>query len=303
MIEEHAQITVCICTYKRPALLCRALQGVKRQQTNGAFTFSVVVVDNDAAESARAETEAFARHSSVPTTYCVEPRQGIALARNRACAAATGGFVAFIDDDECPTEHWLLNLLQTLRRYQVDGVLGPVRPEFDYRAPRWVIQGGFYDRPTHETGTRLAWGQCRTGNVLLKRELVAGDATVFRPEFLSGEDQDFFKRQMAQGRTFVWCHEAPVDEFVPPGRWSRGFLVRRAVFRGVFSQRNRQESALPLLQSLLAVPFYLIALPIGLVAGQSRFMSYVFKLSYHAGRLLAAIGINPIKQQYVTDQP
>jgi len=301
MIDEHAHITVCICTFKRPALLSRALQGVKGQQTNGGFTFSVVVVDNDAAESARGETATFAQHSSVPTTYCVEPRQGISLARNRACAAAIGGFVAFIDDDECPTEHWLANLLQTLRRCQVDGVLGPVRPEFDNRAPQWVIRGGFYDRPTHPTGTRLDWPQCRTGNVLLKRELVTGDPMVFRPEFLSGEDQDFFKRQMAQGRTFVWCHEAPVDEFVPPGRWSRRFLVKRAVFRGVFSQRNRRASALPLLHSLLAAPCYLVALPIALVTGQSRFMSYVFKLSYHLGRLLAAVGINPIKQQYVID--
>jgi len=46
-------ITVCICTFKRPELLGQILESVAKQETNGLFTYSVVISDNDRAESAR----------------------------------------------------------------------------------------------------------------------------------------------------------------------------------------------------------------------------------------------------------
>src|SRR5688500_12619771 len=46
-------ITVCICTYRREAMLLRLLDGIARQRTDRLFSISVVVADNDAAASAR----------------------------------------------------------------------------------------------------------------------------------------------------------------------------------------------------------------------------------------------------------
>jgi len=223
------------------------------------------------------------------------------MARNKAVENATGDFVAFIDDDEFPVTEWLRTLFLTIGEYNVDGVLGPVRPHFEDGAPQWVIKGGFYDRPTHPTGMALPWRKCRTGNVLLKRELFAGDAQPFKPECLSGEDQDFFRRKMEKGHTFIWCHEAPVYEVVPAVRWTRGFLVRRALFRGIFAQRNHGFQPLRVLQAVISAPLYAVMLPVALVFGQDRFMTCAFKLSYHVGRLFALFGFNPIRQPYVTD--
>jgi glycosyltransferase involved in cell wall biosynthesis len=265
------------------------------------FTHSVVVADNDSAESGRAVVAEIASRSPVAVKYCVEPRQNIAMARNKAVENATGDFVAFIDDDEFADEEWLLTLFKTIREYGVDGVLGPVNPHFDDEAPQWVIKGRFYDRPVHPTGMVLSWPKCRTGNVLLKRELFAGDAQPFKPECLSGEDQDFFRRKIEQGRTFIWCHEAPAYEVVPAVRWTRGFLVRRALFRGIFAQRNHGLQPLRVLQAVISVPVYAVMLPVALAFGEARFMTCVFKLSYHTGRLFALFGFNPIRQPYVTD--
>lgn len=301
MTKEPKHITVCICTYKRPHLLKRLLETLGDQDTTGPFTYSITIADNDHLQSAGDVVSDFGLSSHIPVTYCVEPRQNIALARNKAIENATGDFVAFIDDDEAPNRQWLVKLFRALRDYDADGVLGPVRPHFEDGAPKWVIKGRFYDRPEHPTGLRLEWSQCRTGNVLLKRQLVAGDAQPFRPEFLSGEDQDFFRRMTEKGHAFIWCNEAPVYEVVPPVRWKRGFLVRRALLRGVFSQRNRRSSLLPIAKSLIAAPAYVVALPIALVMGQAKFMSYIFSLSYHIGRLLAVLGINPIRKPYVTE--
>jgi len=282
-------------------MLSRLLGDLTRQETGSQFAYSIVVVDNDRLRSAESVVTEFSKTSPISAKYCVEPQQNIARARNKAVESAEGDFIAFIDDDEFPTQGWLRTLLKALAEYNVDGVLGPVKPHFDSEPPRWVIEGGFHDRPEDATGTRLEWSKCRTGNVLLKRALFAEPEQPFRPECLSGEDQDFFRRMIEKGHAFIWCNEAVVYEVVPPARWKRGFLVRRALFRGVFSLRNHDFPAQRILQSVIAVPAYGLVLPLALVFGQARFMNCVFKFSYHLGRLLAVAGLNPIGQPYVSD--
>jgi len=301
MSSEVPHISVCICTYKRPALLTRTLETVCTQQTGGQFTYSIVVADNDKAESGRAAVEGIASRFPISIQYCVQPQQNIAMTRNKAVENATGDYLAFIDDDEFPISEWLVTMFQTIRKHGVDGVLGPVNPHFDDGAPQWVQKGRFYDRPIHPTGMVMQWAKCRTGNVLLKRELFAADSQPFKPECLSGEDQDFFRRKIEEGRSFIWCHEATVYEVVPAIRWKRSFLMRRALFRGIFAQRNHGLQPLRVLQALISVPVYAVMLPVALIFGQAKFMICAFKLSYHTGRLFALFGFNPIGQQYVTD--
>jgi hypothetical protein len=43
-----------------------------------------------------------------------------------------------------------------------------------------------------------------------------------------------------------------------------------------------------------------LALPVALIFGQSKFMSILVRLFDHIGRLLGCVGINPIKEPYVT---
>ena len=300
MSTQLPHVTVCICAYRRPELLRRTLEAVRLQETGGLFTYSVMVTDNDAAESSRAVVEEIGARSAVPVRYFVEPRQNIATARNTAVRHAKGDFVAFVDDDELPVREWLQRLFVTCTSCQADGVLGPVPPHFDEGTPSWVVKSRLYERPVHPTGMVLPWRECRTGNVLLKQSLFAGDDEPFNPACLSGEDQDFFRRKIAQGHTFIWCHEATAYEVVPPVRWRRGFIVRRGVMRGVFAQRNHGLQPLRVLQALISVPLYTAVLPFALILGQAVFMKCAFKLSYHAGRLCGLVGFNPVQQPYVT---
>src|SRR5216683_5139686 len=137
-MTSHANhICVCVCTYKRPQFLDHLLQELGTQKTDGLFTYSIVVVDNDHLRSAEPVVSSFSTASNIPIKYCVEPRQNIALARNKAIENADGDFVAFIDDDEFPTKHWLLTLFKTCNEYDVDGVLGPVKRHFEEEPPRW----------------------------------------------------------------------------------------------------------------------------------------------------------------------
>ncbi len=294
------RIAVCICTYKRPQLLKRLLEELRLQKTEGQFEWSVVVADNDVSQSAEQVASEFARTSGIAVTYCVEPRQGISLARNKAVHNATGDFIAFIDDDEFPDNSWLHNLLKTCTAYNVDGVLGPVKEHFDEPPPKWIIKGNFFQRPTYPTGTILPWMNTRTGNVLLRTDLFAGIVEPFSPLFRSGEDQDFFRRMIDKGRVFVWCNEAPVYEIVPPARWKRTYLLRKALFVGSMWALHDSLRLRDAIKSIIAVPSYMVALPFAFILGHHRFMTLLVKLCHHLGKVLSLAGINPILDTYVS---
>jgi len=299
LVPPH--IAVCICTYRRATFLQGLLEKLKHQDTKGAFSYSVVVTDNDRSRSAADVVSEFRTGSSIEITYCVEPNQNIALARNRALENAKGDFIAFIDDDEFPTKNWLLNLFQTCQKYGVDGVLGPVVPHFQEDPPEWVIKGRFNERPMHETGFRIDWREGRTGNLLIRSEVIRGMQPVFLSEFGSGgEDRNFFQRVIENGHTFVWCNEAVAYEWVPPIRWKRSFMVRRALLRGKMAL-NHHCGLGDLAKSLIALVGYGLALPIFLVLGQHFFMKYLIKACDHAGKLLAFANINPVRERYVTE--
>jgi glycosyltransferase involved in cell wall biosynthesis len=301
MTNGTNHICVCICTYKRPELLKRLLMELRGQDTCNLFTYSITVVDNDHLESAKPVMSDFAAVSTIPITYCVEPRQNIALARNRAIENASGDFVAFIDDDELPTPRWLHTLFNACREYGVDGVLGPVKAHFDQAPPEWVLKGGFYDRPTYPTGLVIDGRKGRTGNVLLKRQIFTTGTLPFRPEFLTGEDQDFFRRMIEKGHVFIWCNEALAYEVVPPIRWKRTFMLKRALFRGAVTLAHPTFGVRDVAKSVIAAPAYAVALPFALVLGHHRFMTLLVKLFDHLGKLLALLGIKAIKEQYVTE--
>jgi succinoglycan biosynthesis protein ExoM len=296
-MATNVHIAVCICTFKRPVFLRRLLEAIERQETASAFTFSVIVADNDPAQSAQAVVEHFF-DQSFKLIYCAEPRQNIALARNKALEHAEGDFVAFIDDDEFPAADWLQKLLATGELHRADGVLGPVRPHFESPPRPWIIRGGFCERPAYETGRIMEWDECRTGNVLFRRQILDSLGEPFKPEFgTGGEDKDFFMRLIQRGRVFVWCNDAIVYETVPLSRCSRGYMLKRALLRGRNILKHPVGRLGLLGRSVVAVPLYSLALPALLLCGQHRFMRYCIRLCDHLGRLLAIVGVNPVRER------
>jgi hypothetical protein len=164
-----------------------------------------------------------------------------------------------------------------------------------------VKKGGFCDRPSHPTGFEINWTQGRTGNLLIKRDILDGVDPVFRPEFGSGgEDRNFFRRMIERGRVFIWCNEAVAYEWVPPLRWKRSFMIRRALLRGKMAL-NQHRGLGDLTKSFLAVIGYTLALPILFVMGHHLFMKYLIKTCDHSGKLLAFVGLDPVREKYVLE--
>lgn len=296
--RQTQEISVCICTLKRGELLSRLLSALQNQKTEGLFTYAVVVADNDSAQSARSIVTAFSSTSGLPVTYCAEPQQNIAMARNKAIENAAGDFIAFIDDDEFPTDDWLCNLFKTHVASGADGVLGPVKPHFEVDPPAWVKRGGFFDRPAHATGYKVGWEEARTGNVLFRKSILNPAEAPFRTQFdTAGEDVDFFRRMMAQGCTFVWCNEAVAYETVPASRCNRTYLLRRALLRGSNFHKHPAHRLRNFAKSVIAVPAYALLLPVFALFGEHVFLQYLIKLLDHGSRLLAFFGISVVTQR------
>lgn len=295
-----AHITVCICTYKRPALLKKLLYGLREQDRQDLFAYSIVVVDNDQNRSAMDVVSEERKTSNINIVYDNEREQNIARARNKAVAHATGTYVAFIDDDESPPPDWLIKMYRTCRLYSADGVLGPVLPSFEEEPPGWVLKGHFFDRPAHPTGHVLDWRNTRTGNALLQSRIFKESQEWFNPAFGSGgEDRDFFRRKIEEGRVFVWCNEAAVVETVPSARWKRTVLLKRALLRGKMALTAAESRPGSILSSITAIIIYTSCLPFLLFLGHHVFMKYLIKDCDHLGKVLAFIGIDWIREKYV----
>lgn len=296
-VKGH-HISVCICTFKRAELLRRLLDRLEMQQTDGLFTYSVVVADNDSARSAEQVAVSFSETSRLPVTYCFESQQNIALARNKAVQHANGDMIAFIDDDEFPADDWLINLFKVCTSFGVAGVLGPIKPQFESEPPRWVKDGKFFERANHVTGYKINWTESRTGNVIFRREILKGLDTPFRSEFdTAGEDMDFFRRLMDEGNQFVWCDEAVAYEVVPSSRCTRSYLLKRALLRGSNFPKHSADQLKNVARSIVAVPCYTVALPILAFFGQHVFLKYLIKLLDHSSRLLAYIGLRLVTER------
>ncbi len=246
-------------------MLEKLLVSLQNLETGGKFTYSIVIADNDARMSAKKIVEEAREVSDIEIDYLVEPIQNISIARNRTVEKATGTHLAFIDDDEWPDPNWLKNHLETMVSCKADGSFGPVLPYFEGEPPRWLIEGGFCNRPSHETGTVLESTSCRTGNGLVSKDIFSSNSDRFDPKFgrSGGEDGQFFLKMIHKGSKFVWCDEAPVHEIVPPERWRASYYLRRQIRIGGVSgelERKVEMRKNPILTivALLRMHLYLV---------------------------------------------
>lgn len=293
-------ISVCICTYKRPELLSRALFGVTSQSTKSSFSYEIIVVDNDCHRSAEEIVRLFQPGKAVKIIYDCEPVQNIALTRNKAILNATGNFIAFIDDDEIPADDWLYRLYQCIKDYNADAVLGPVLPDFPNGAPSWLKKSGLCDRPRNVTGSPITRRDMRTGNILFQRYIFAKDDMWFNPSrgLTGGEDAEFISRQLKKGRKIVWCNEAVVHEMVSEERWLASFYLKRnfriGTSNGQSIRRFRRYGEA--LKTFLIFNFYAALLPFSMLAGKHVWIKILTRVYFNAGCILSFLKLKNVKQ-------
>jgi glycosyltransferase involved in cell wall biosynthesis len=226
------KVAICVVTYRRLESLDRLLLSLRN------LTFekvpqpelSLVVVDNDPQRSAFEVVERARSQMPWPVVYRNEPRPGIPAARNTAideCAEADA--IAFIDDDESATTGWLDELLLVGIAHTAEIVVGPVIPIFQPSVPKWIREGGFFERPRAQTGSKLALAG--TNNILLRQSLLKRLSPTFSDDFPSGSDTHFSLRLSKYRIPIYWADDALVMEYVPEERATLKWILRRA-YRG-----------------------------------------------------------------------
>ena len=224
-------ISVCVCTFRRPALLAALLDGLARQQLDEPVAqLEILVVDNDPAHSAREVLQGWVPPAGFSLRFAHVPVPNISVARNAAVAMARGEWIAMIDDDEVPQPDWLAQLLRLQRKVDADFVAGPVLPTYPADTPLWVIRGGYFESRRYPSGTRINEGDGGTCNVLFRAASLKKVNGPFDENFgrTGGEDSLLFRDLIAAGCSYVWCDEAVIHEVVHRDRTTVRWMLRRS---------------------------------------------------------------------------
>ncbi len=292
-------VSVCICTYRRP-YLAKTLESLAAIRIPDGLSVEIVIADNDAAGSAAAIVAAAQAQTPHPIRCEVEPRKGLAAARNRTLAMAQGDWLAFMDDDEIAEPAWLETLHATALETGAAAVVGLVEPDFESPPPAWALEGHFYDRARPATGTVLEDG--RTGNALVRAAIVRDNDLHFDDAYSTtgGEDTAFFQAIRAAGGTIVSCRESVVWETVPADRVSMAYLRKRALRQGESYARIFLANRPPLsyAASLADSTAKLAAASLMTIAtapwGLGRYGTHLLAAIRNYGKLRYLLGVRPI---------
>jgi glycosyltransferase involved in cell wall biosynthesis len=225
--------TIVICTLDRPERLKRALNSCLAQERSGGITFDVVVVDNSADGNVGDLVGSYAG-GSITVRYVHEPRTNISHARNAGVAAATGRYLAFVDDDMEAPPDWIGEAIACMERTAADILIGSVVPEFETSgswADGLAAPAEWFGRdiPVEDGDVLHNLKGTGTGNSVFRRERVFTMESPFDPAHgrLGGEDTDFLQRAQEVGAKIVFSKRAWMKEIVPANRSSAEYLARR----------------------------------------------------------------------------
>ncbi|MEM7166543.1 MAG: glycosyltransferase family 2 protein [Planctomycetota bacterium] len=295
-------VSICIASYRRPEGLRRLLTAIEQQRfTMEEPQVEVCVADNDPDRAGSAVCAELRENFRWPLRCEIEPIRGLSSARNRSVslAANDSDFLAFIDDDEEPTESWLDQLLITQKHTDADVVGGPVLARFAVDPPQWATAGAYFSSERMATGTELPFAA--TGNVLVNTAALRNLPGPFDLRFShsGGEDTHLFIRLRQRGHRIVWCDEAVVHEHVAAERINMRWVLRRGARSfGTYSLCRRELGGwrtlpMSLAKGTVRMAIGVLLLPLALFRGKELLVRGLLQISQGSGRILGWFGRLP----------
>ena len=136
-IPAEPSVTVCLCTYNRPAYVRDCLAGLAAQ-TVGPERFRVLVVDSGSTRDAFATLAGIVAAHANARLIALE-RPGVSLARNAGAREVGSGFIAYIDDDAVPAPDWVERIIAAIREAPRPPAVigGRILPRWEAPLPPW----------------------------------------------------------------------------------------------------------------------------------------------------------------------
>jgi O-antigen biosynthesis protein len=220
------RVSVVVCSHNGARTIGRTCEGLLELDYPDV---EVIVVDDGSTD----ETAAIA--AGFGFTVIRTENQGLSAARNTGAEAATGEYVAYLDDDAWPDAHWLKYLVHTLGQGGFAAVGGPnIAPPDESTVARCVAcsPGG----PIHVLFDDVRAEHVPGCNLAVRRSVLRGLGG-FDPSFrVAGDDVDLCWRLQENGLEVGFSPAAMV--------WHR----RRDSIRGYLRQQRGYGRAEALLE-------------------------------------------------------
>jgi glycosyltransferase involved in cell wall biosynthesis len=247
-------VTVCLCTRDSPGYARLCLDSL-RSQTVGPGGFDIVVVDSASRDDAAAELRRLVAATPNARLLRLE-RPGLSLARNAGARAATGDYVAFIDDAAAAAPDWVERIKRAVREYDPPPAVlgGRVLPAWEAPLPAWwpASLRGVLTISEWEGGGEYRTAQVPAGlepygaNMAVERAalLAAGgfDEKLGRQPglLLSDEDVQLAWKLQRGGRSARHDGRIVVHHRIQAGRLRPEWLLARLYWQGLSTVATRR---------------------------------------------------------------
>lgn len=293
-ISSRRRICIGTITRGRPMMLRDLLASyVEMHVPENVYLHFIIVENNDSPTLQDVVAEFGGQMPQWTIQYEVEPRLGIAFARNHVlenALAANGDLLTFADDDEVVAADWLVQLLVERDSSNLDILGSPVRfapPPLDISVWKRAIWSGM--NKVNRTGEAKALRSHSTGkshHIRLATGSWMGNLDFFRRTGLrfdnslglaGGEDWQLWLEARRLGANTGWAPHAIVFETVPADRLTLHYQYRRSRDHSIIALRRKLQSN-PMMTSVHLA---------GAITGRlARLLFYVLAAPFTGGKTL-----------------
>lgn len=247
------KLSIIIATYNRAQSMLRTLRSVV-QQSAPATQWECVVVNNNSKDDTEAVFADFARENSAFDLRMVtELKQGLSNARNCGIAAATGNYIAIVDDDETLEESFVESYIEFFDSFPTAMAAGgAVKACYEGTRPCWMSRftEQMIANPIDLDIAVTLFPEHRVpagGNMAFRRE-VFDRVGVFNPQLgrngqslVGGEENDLFARLRRAGELLYFVPNAAIYHHIPDSKLTDDYFDRLSYNVGL-SKRMRAEA-------------------------------------------------------------